>query len=85
MYTRWSSELTSLLEPSYGTKSLKIGNLEYHVLPSDKQVALLEVAPKLDSLIDEGKVQKYSKKSTASLFKAGIFLYEVEHGHKDVI
>ena len=79
MYTRWSSELTSLLEPSYGTKSLKIGNLEYHVLPSDEQVALLEVAPKLDSLIEEGKVQKYSKKSTASLFKAGETLVFGKH------
>lgn len=79
MYTRWSSELTSLLEPSYGTKSLRIGNLEYHVLPSDEQAALLEVTPKLDSLIEEGNVQKHSKKSTASLFKAGETLVFGKH------
>lgn len=68
MYTRWSQELTDLLNSSSGAKSLKIKDLEYHVLPCDYQDSLLSIPQTIDDIIENGKRQKHSKKSTASLF-----------------
>lgn len=68
MYTRWSPELTSLLNAKSGTQSARIKDLEYHVLPCEHQALLLSIAPNLDDIIENGNRQKYSKKSTASLF-----------------
>ena len=68
MYTRWSPELTHLLDPTSGTKSIKIKDLEYHVLPCAYQESLLSIASTIDEVIENGKRQKHSKKSTASLF-----------------
>ncbi len=69
MYTRWSPELTTLLNPENGTQSVRIGNLRYHVLPCDLQNDLLKIASTLDDVIEGGIFQKHSKKTTASLFK----------------
>ena len=71
MYTRWSPELTTLLNPENGTQSVRIGNLRYHVLPCDLQNDLLKIASTLDDVIEGGIFQKHSKKTTASLFKVG--------------
>ena len=71
MYTRWSPELTTLLNPANGTQSVRIGNLRYHVLPCDLQNDLLKIASTLDDVIEGGIFQKHSKKTTASLFKVG--------------
>lgn len=68
MYTRWSPELTEILDSASGTKSIQIGNLDYHVLVGQFQDTLLTIAPNIDDIIEEGEVQKHSKKSTASLF-----------------
>ena len=71
MYTRWSPELTSLLDAKSGTQSVRIKDLEYHVLPCEHQTELLAIAANLDDIIENGNRQKYSKKSAASLFKVG--------------
>ncbi len=68
MYTRWSPELTEILNSASGTKSVQIGNLDYHVLAGQFQDTLLTIASDIDDIIENGKVQKHSKKSTASLF-----------------
>ena len=68
MYTRWSPELTRLLHPSNGTKSIRKGNLEYYVLPSRVQGCLLSIASDIDNVIEKGCIQKYEDNSTASLF-----------------
>lgn len=68
MYTRWSPELTEILNSASGTKSVQIGNLDYHVLAGSFQDSLLSIASDIDDIIEKGKVQKHSKKSTASLF-----------------
>lgn len=79
MFTRWSPELTHLLEPSSGTKSVRLGNLEYHALKSDYQDSLLSIVPKIDDIIENGDVQKQSKKSTASLFKVNEETFFAKH------
>lgn len=71
MYTRWSPELTRLLDSTNGTKSVRVGNLEYHVFAGDTQEALLSIADTIDDVIENGRTQKHSKKSTASLFSVG--------------
>lgn len=71
MYTRWSPELTRLLDSACGTKSVHAGNLEYHVFAGDTQEALLSIAGTIDDVIENGRIQKHSKKSTASLFSVG--------------
>ena len=53
MFTRWSPELTHLLEPSSGTKSVRLGNLEYHALKSDYQDLLLSIVPEIDEIIEK--------------------------------
>lgn len=68
MYTRWSSELTELLVNTSGTKSVRIGNLDYHALAGQFQDSLLSIASNIDDIIEKGNMQKHSKKSTASLF-----------------
>ncbi len=68
MYTRWSPELTELLDIASGTKSVHVGNLDYHVLAGQFQDNLLSVASTIDEIIEKGNIQKHSKKSTASLF-----------------
>lgn len=68
MYTRWSSELTELLDTASGTKSVRIGNLDYHALAGQFQDSLLSIATNIDDIIEKGNRQKHSKKSTASLF-----------------
>ena len=71
MYTRWSPELTRLLDSACGTKSVHVGNLEYHVFAGNTQEALLSIADTIDDVIENGCTQKHSKKSTASLFSVG--------------
>ena len=71
MYTRWSPELTRLLDSTSGTKSVRMSNLEYHVFAGDTQEALLSIADTIDDVIENGRTQKHSKKSTASLFSVG--------------
>lgn len=68
MYTRWSPDLTELLDITSGTKSVQVGNLDYHVLAGQFQDNLLSVASSIDEIIEKGNIQKHSKKSTASLF-----------------
>ena len=79
MYTRWSPELTSLLDAKSGTQSVRIKDLEYHVLPCEHQAALLSIAPNLDDIIETGNRQKYSKKSTASLFSVNGETFFAKH------
>ena len=68
MHTRWSPELTRLLNPSSGTRSVKIKDLEYHVFPCNYQNSLLNIAENIDKLIVSGDIQKHENNSTASLF-----------------
>lgn len=79
MYTRWSPELTSLLDAKSGTQSVKIKDLEYHVLPCEHQASLLSIAANLDDIIENGNRQKYSKKSTASLFNVNGETFFAKH------
>lgn len=66
MFTRWSPELKDWLNRT-GTKALKLGNLDYHVTVGPHQEALLSIASDIDNIIENGNVQKRSKKSTAAL------------------
>ena len=79
MYTRWSPELTSLLDAKSGTQSARIKDLEYHVLPCEHQASLLSIAANLDDIIENGNRQKYSKKSTASLFNVNGETFFAKH------
>ena len=79
MYTRWSPELTRLLDSTNGTKSVRVGNLEYHVFAGDTQEALLSIADTIDDVIENGRTQKHSKKSTASLFSVGDLTFFGKH------
>lgn len=66
MYTRWSPELKSWLNRP-GTQALQLGDFDYHVTAGAHQKVLLSIAPDIDSIIENGNVQKRSKKSTAAL------------------
>lgn len=66
MYTRWSPELKSWLNCP-GTQALQLGDFDYHVTAGAHQKVLLSIAPDIDSIIENGNVQKRSKKSTAAL------------------
>ena len=79
MYTRWSPELTSLLDAKSGTQTVRIKDLEYHVLPCEHQASLLSIAANLDDIIENGNRQKYSKKSTASLFSVNSETFFAKH------
>lgn len=79
MYTRWSSELTELLDNTSGTKSVRIGNLDYRVLAGSFQDTLLPIASDIDDIIENGKLQKHSKKSTASLFTVNNQIFFGKH------
>ena len=71
MYTRWSPELTTLLNPANGTQSVRIGNLRYHVLPCDLQNDLLQIASTLDDVIEVGIFQIHSTTTNAHIFNVG--------------
>lgn len=66
MYTRWSPELKSWLNRP-GTQALQLCDFDYHVTAGAHQKVLLAIAPDIDNIIENGNVQKRSKKSTAAL------------------